>query len=128
MQCVSTVNYTFQVNRGTTKPFQAKRGVRQSDPMSPFLFVIAMEYLTRALKQLHNDPEFHYHPRCKNQRIVQHSFADDLLLFRREDIKSVRGLYKCFQEFSKASGLVANVDKSNVYFRGVKHGIQDQIL
>lgn len=128
MQCVTTVSYSVQVNGKATKPFQAKRRVRQGDPLSPFLFVLSMDYLTRTSKSLQNNSEFHYHPKCKKQRIIQLSFVDDLLMFCRGDVKFVTCLYKCFMVFSEASGLVANVDKSNVYFGGVKQGIQDQIL
>lgn len=128
MQCVTTVTYSVLVNGKATKPFQAQRGVRQGDPLSPFLFVLAMDYLTRILMSLHANSEFHYHPRCKKQRIIQLSFADDLLLFCRGDLKSVKCLYNCFMMFSKASGLVANVEKSNVYFGGVKQHVQEQIL
>ncbi|KAK6791905.1 hypothetical protein RDI58_010986 [Solanum bulbocastanum] len=44
------------------------------------------------------------------------------------DIKSVSCLHKCFMQFSDASGLVANVDKSSVHFGVVKQDVQDQIL
>ncbi|WMV14495.1 hypothetical protein MTR67_007880 [Solanum verrucosum] len=44
------------------------------------------------------------------------------------DIKSVRSLYKCFMVFFNASGLVANVDKSCVYFGGIKQNEKEQIL
>ncbi|CAN4117930.1 unnamed protein product [Withania somnifera] len=118
MQCVTTVTYSVL----------AQRGVRQGDPLSPFLFVLAMDYLTRLLKSLHSNADFHYHPRCKKQRIIQLSFADDLLLFCRGELKSVRSLYACFLQFSKASGLVANVEKSSVYFGGVKQAAQEHIL
>lgn len=128
MQCVTTVTYSFKVNGKTTVPFHAKRGVRQGDPLSPFLFVLAMNYLTRILKTLHGNPKFQFHPRCKKQKIMQLSFADDFLFFCKGDIQSVKCLYDCFKQFSEASGLVENIEKSNVYFGGVQQTAQDQIL
>lgn len=52
MECVSTVSYSLMLNEGLTKLFQARREMRQEDPMSPYLFVIAMEYLHREMQQL----------------------------------------------------------------------------
>ncbi|KAK4706642.1 hypothetical protein R3W88_033796 [Solanum pinnatisectum] len=86
-----------------------------------------MDYLTRILKTFQTNPEFHYHPRCKRQRIVQLSFTDDMLMFCKGDLKSVKCLNKCFMMFSKASGLFANEDKSSVYFGGVKQQYQEEI-
>lgn len=41
---------------------------------------------------------------------------------------SVQLLNQCFKEFSKASGLVANNDKSSIYFGGVTNDIQQEII
>ncbi|XP_060183210.1 uncharacterized protein LOC132613180 [Lycium barbarum] len=51
MGCVSTVNYSLLLNEGLTPSFQAKKGLRQGDPMSFYLFFLAMEYLNRSLKR-----------------------------------------------------------------------------
>ncbi|XP_060184319.1 uncharacterized protein LOC132614001 [Lycium barbarum] len=96
--------------------------------MSPFLFVICMEYLTRLLKGLKKDPDFNYHPRCEKLDIVQLEFADDLLLFCRGDVGSVMKLYNCFLSFSAASGLIANTTKSSPYFGGMDHNTQQEVL
>ncbi|XP_060195131.1 uncharacterized protein LOC132624355 [Lycium barbarum] len=87
-----------------------------------------MEYLSRLLKTLQQDPNFNYHPRCEKLNLVQFSFADDLLLFCRGDVLSVQMLFNCFKEFSEASGLKANLEKSSIYFGGVPMADQESIL
>lgn len=50
MACLRNVSYSIVINGKPTKPFDAKRGLRQGDPMFSFLFVMVMEYLCRSLK------------------------------------------------------------------------------
>lgn len=119
MACITTASYTFNVNGDLTSPFQAKKGLRQGDPISPYLFVICMEYLNRCLMQLTKNSEFRYHPRCKRLNLMHICFADDLLLFSKGDVGSVTQLFEAFKLFSSASGLKANQSKSSIYFGGV---------
>uniref|UniRef100_M1ACM3 RNA-directed DNA polymerase (Reverse transcriptase) n=1 Tax=Solanum tuberosum TaxID=4113 RepID=M1ACM3_SOLTU len=76
MQCVRTVSYSIMINGCPSVPFQARRRVRQRDPLSPYLFMLAM-------RSLRNMTEFKFHSRSQKQQILQLSFADDLLLFSR---------------------------------------------
>ncbi|XP_021757246.1 uncharacterized protein LOC110722282, partial [Chenopodium quinoa] len=73
------------------------------------------------------DPNFNYHPKCEKLGITHIMFADDLLLFSRGDLISVQLLFEAFQKFSSASGLVANLDKSDVYFGGLTDSKQDTL-
>ncbi|XP_075111638.1 uncharacterized protein LOC142181893 [Nicotiana tabacum] len=100
-------------------------GLRQGDSISPFLFALAMKYLSRLLTNLKNEKQFHFHPKCKKLGITHLSFADDLLLFSRGDNQSVAMLKQCFDQFSTASGLKANLNKSSVYFGRVCKVDQD---
>ncbi|XP_060202917.1 uncharacterized protein LOC132631352 [Lycium barbarum] len=87
-----------------------------------------MEYLTRLLKPLQQDKRYQFHPKCAKLKIIQLSFADDLLLFSKGDTTSVQLLMERFNHFSQASGLQANLNKCSIYFGGVKQVVQDQIL
>ena len=73
-----TVNYSIIVNGQTSQSFDATKGLRQGDPMSLFLFAIAVEYLSRLLKGLKDDKQFKYHPRCSKLDITHLCIADDL--------------------------------------------------
>lgn len=46
MVCLSTISYVVNVNGELTKPFEAKKGLRYGDPISPYLFVICMNFST----------------------------------------------------------------------------------
>lgn len=71
---------------------------------------------------------FHCHPRCSKLAITHLCFADDLLLFTRCDISSVVALQQCFNQFSGASSLKANLGKCLIYFGGVSREDRDIIL
>nr|XP_009767270.1 PREDICTED: uncharacterized protein LOC104218471 [Nicotiana sylvestris] len=116
--CVKTVGYSIVVNGEPTMHFPTTKGLRQGDPILPFLFTIVMEYLSRSLKGLEKEKD-KYHPRCSRLGIIHLSFADDLLLFVRGDITSITQLQQCLNQFYRASGLQANKTKSSIYYGGV---------
>lgn len=61
----------------------------RKDPISPLLFVIVIEYLTRIMKQLDKIPNFNCHTMCGNLKITSLCFAYDLLMFTRGDTISI---------------------------------------
>ncbi|KAK6773992.1 hypothetical protein RDI58_029231 [Solanum bulbocastanum] len=112
MTCVSIMSYFLILNVELSPSFIAKRGIRQGDPMSSYLFVLAMEYLERELKKLTLNGNFNFYPRCKKLYSIHICFADDLLMYSREKFIFVKLLHKAFMRFSKALRFHANSDKT----------------
>lgn len=70
MVCLTAVSYSINVNGELTVPFEGRRGLRQGDPISPYLFVLCMEYLNRYLMGLKDIQGFRFHPRCKKLNLT----------------------------------------------------------
>ena len=60
--------------------------------------------------------------------LLTYVFADDLLLFARGDLESVKAIQLCFSQFSQAFGLQANLNKSSIYCGGVQKEVKQQIV
>ncbi|KAK6143157.1 hypothetical protein DH2020_023505 [Rehmannia glutinosa] len=128
MECVSSASYSICINGSIQGKFPGKRGLRQGDPMSPALFLLCMEYLSRLLKVRTNTLKFKYHPRCEALKITHLAFADDLMLFSRGDLSSVKILIDCLNDFKNASDLDVNSFKSNLFTTGIIRDKLDNIL
>ncbi|XP_021994626.1 uncharacterized protein LOC110891242 [Helianthus annuus] len=129
MVCVSTVSYSVCVNGNVHGYFKGSRGLRQGDPLSPYLFTLVMEVLTGILHHMIRiDSSFKFHNKCEKQQIINLCFADDLFLFARGEIASARCIMKSLTDFSKMSGLVPSIQKSTVFFCNVPSYIKNAIL
>ena len=119
MQCVTSPTYSIALNGGIWGMFKGKKGLRQGDSLSPFIFLLCIEYLSRRLKVNTNSLEFNFHPRCGQLRLSHLAFADDLMLMARGDITSVRIIMDSLRDFGLKSGLCANLIKSILFTAGV---------
>ncbi|XP_074293386.1 uncharacterized protein LOC141620407 [Silene latifolia] len=128
MQCISTTSYSICLNGHTHGYFKGERGLRQSDPVSPLIFTLCMEYLSRLIEKSVSLPRFKFHPLCRSLKLTHLMFADDLLIFCKEDLRSITILMETFNVFSAATGLNISNEKSDIYLNGVDQDVENNIL
>lgn len=79
--CITTPIFSIKVNGALCGYFKGAKGLRQGDPLSPYLFVIIMDTLFLIIDDKIKTLPFKYHWRTAQNRITSLCFADDLMLF-----------------------------------------------
>jgi hypothetical protein len=110
MKCVSTVSYRFRVNDDLTDVVHPGRGLRQGDPISPYLFLLCAEGFLALLGKV--EAEGSATGLCVNHLL----FADDSLLLVEATAEGVEKINSILQIYAEGSGQVINREKSSVMF------------
>lgn len=113
MQYVESVQFTVLINGEPGQPFSPQRGLRQGDPLSPYLFLFCAKGLSALLTEEEQKRHFsglHINKHCPT--ITHLFYVDNNLIFfkaARKDCQTLKGI---FNAYAKASGQVINFDKS----------------
>ena len=117
MACVTTVSYAIMVNgepHGYVKP---QRGLRQGDPLSPYLFLLCAEGLSVLLRKAERDSLIRGISICRRAPRISHLFfADDSIVFCRATNDECVALQNLLALYANASGQVVNNDKTALFF------------
>ncbi|XP_026420576.1 uncharacterized protein LOC113316631 [Papaver somniferum] len=117
-QCISTLSTSILLNGAPGKLYYPQRGLRQGDPLSPYLFILCMEALSRSLRTAEKPNLIHGFQVTKASPAVSHLFfADDCLIFIKDRIREANKLASIIDQFSKFSGQAGNFEKSSLAFR-----------
>ncbi|XP_023738516.1 uncharacterized mitochondrial protein AtMg01250-like [Lactuca sativa] len=119
LSCLSLSYASVLVNDSPTDEIAITKGVRQGDPLSPFMFIIAMEGLHIAVKSVCDKAMFHVIKIPNNCPIISHLFyADDVICAGEWDRASIKNLSVILKCFHISSGLKVNFLKSRLFGMG----------
>lgn len=117
MKCVTSVSFSVRINGALSPSFKPTRGIRQGDPISPYLFLICAEGLTNMLKSM--GPQFI----SRGIRVSFHApwishllFANDCLIFTQATKKGAERIAEILDMYNQGSGQMVNKQKSAVFF------------
>jgi len=117
MQCVTSVQYSVIINGSPVGEIRPSRGIRQGDPISPYLFIISAEALSALIMRAERSGAISGVPSSPSGPKISHLFfADDSILFCKSNAMEWRRLMKILGIYENASGQKLYVNKTSVFF------------
>lgn len=117
MECVSSVSYSFLVNGGPQGRVIPSRGLRQGDPLSPYLFILCTEVLSGLCHQAMVKGTLLGVKIGRQCPPINHLlFADDTMFFGKSNSESCKTLCQILSRYEAASGQSINKAKSAITF------------
>ncbi|CAL8084317.1 unnamed protein product [Prunus armeniaca] len=123
MDCVRTVSYLVQVMGQPTGKTVPTRGLRQGDPLSPYLFLSALLMKAQRDKHLHGVLMAHEAPTLSHL-----FFANDSLLFCNDQLSDCSQLLNILRSYERASGHKINFEKSAACLRPKTDPIMKRLI
>ena len=117
MACVQSVAYVVLLNGQPVGNIKPTRGLRQGDPLSPYLFLLCAMGLQSLIHQAEMDGHIRGVAICRNGHKVSHLFfADDSVLFCRATETECNKILEILEVYEKGSGQKINKEKTNLFF------------
>ncbi|GAU47191.1 hypothetical protein TSUD_350560 [Trifolium subterraneum] len=117
---LSSAYISISINGAQHGFFNCKRGVRQGDPLSPLLFCLAEEVLSRGIAKLVSDGSTDLIKGSRNSLVPSHClYADDIMVFCRGKLSYIQALKSLFIKYANCSGQIINAAKSTIYSGGI---------
>lgn len=113
--CISTAAFSVSVNGSLEGFFTSARGIRHGCSLSPYLYVILNNVLSKLLNRASETGKFGYHPKCREVNLTHMCFADDILVFTVGTAASLHGVIEVMHHFVRISRLRINATKSTLF-------------
>ncbi|KAK0588170.1 hypothetical protein LWI29_035325 [Acer saccharum] len=116
MSCISNVQYRVVLNGELSDSFRPKCGIRQGDPLSPYIFVLCMEKLSHIIHQNLLNCDWKPVKISRGGPEISHLFfADDLIFFGQASLRQATVMRETLDMFCDVSGQEISFPKSRVY-------------
>lgn len=113
--CISTASASILINGSPSPPFKLQKGLRQGDPLSPFLFNLVMESLNLLIQKATARGLWEGIRISRRGSAITHlQYADDIIIFSPPNIEGLINIKKTLILFHLASGLKVNFHKSSI--------------
>ncbi|XP_030970352.1 uncharacterized protein LOC115990685 [Quercus lobata] len=117
MSYVASTSFSIRINGKAYDNIRPSRGLRQGDPLLPYLFLLCAEGFSSMLAKAQDEGRVHGVVICRRAPCISHLlFADDSLLFCGANQEEVQVISDVLQTYAVASGQCINFEKSSVYF------------
>lgn len=115
MSCVTSVSFSILLNGSPDRKFQPHRGLRQGDPLSPYLFILCAEVFSAMIQQaLVNNSIRGIRITPRAPTISHLLFADDNVIFARETIQEATAIIHILHTYESISSQKINLEKSEL--------------
>ncbi|XP_059650088.1 uncharacterized protein LOC132295831 [Cornus florida] len=116
-ECISTVPFSVVLNGECGDSFVPFRGLRQGDPLSPFLFLFCTEGLSMLFQEFEARKKIHGLQMAHGCPPISHLlFTDDALLFCKVNNSEVRIIKFILDRYAALKGQLVNFAKSSIFF------------
>lgn len=117
IHCVSSARYMIVHDGHQIGPIIPSRGIRQGDPLSPYLFILCAEGLSALIRRYESRGWLHGCKVAQGAPSVTHMlFADDSYLYCRATPDEANHVRELLKKFERASGQQVNLQKSSIFF------------
>lgn len=119
---LSSAKMSIAINGKLHGFFSCSRGVRQGDPLSPLLFCLAEEVMSRSITKLVREGKLKPILGSRDNTVPSHIlYADDIMIFCKGTSSNIQNLTNLFVKYAQVSGQCVNPNKSSIYAGAIPH-------
>lgn len=117
LSCISSTSMALLFNGSQMETFHPSRRLRQGDPISPYIFVLCMEFLSSLINKKCEDGKWNKVKASRGRPRFSHTFfVNDLLLYAKADHGNSEAIVEVLDELCALTGQKISKEKIKIFF------------